>query len=81
VHERRFAHSSSRTSAPREGEGLGFYELLTPAGEDYLHARAADLKRQAKRIEEFATRYETWTKRAARRTRKSGGTKRPEGGP
>lgn len=30
---------------------------LTPAGEDYLHERAADLERQARRIETFRGRY------------------------
>ena len=53
---------------------------LTPDGEAYLHSRAGDLRRQAKRIQEFAARYEAWTKRATRRTRKSSSTKRAEGG-
>jgi DNA-binding PadR family transcriptional regulator len=53
---------------------------LTPAGEEYLHGRASDLKRQAKRIAAFSARYETWTKRATRRTRNSGSTTRAEGG-
>ncbi|MEV1248752.1 PadR family transcriptional regulator [Nonomuraea sp. NPDC050022] len=48
---------------------------LTPSGEAYLHERAADLRRQARRIEVFLDRYrqlfphETAADSTSRRTR------------
>ena len=48
---------------------------LTRAGEDYLHSRAADLQRQAKRIATFVDRYQSWAERGRRRggRRRTGG--------
>jgi PadR family transcriptional regulator PadR len=51
---------------------------LTAAGEDYLHARAADLQRQATRIALFVDRYQLWSKRARRARGRSGA--RADGG-
>jgi len=70
------------TSTWADGEGGPPRRLytLTPAGEDYLHARAADLRRQAQRIATFTERYQAWTRRARRRPRKSAADKPVEGG-
>jgi PadR family transcriptional regulator len=70
------------TSTWADGEGGPPRRMytLTSAGEDYLHARAADLRRQAQRIATFTERYQAWTKRAPRRTRKSTVSKHVEGG-
>jgi poly-beta-hydroxybutyrate-responsive repressor len=46
---------------------------LTRSGEEYLHTRAGDLRRQAKRIETFVERYEAWAKRIKRRAPRSRG--------
>lgn len=53
---------------------------LTRSGEAYLHARAGDLRRQAKRIETFVQRYEAWDRRTKRRAPRSRGGERAEGG-
>jgi DNA-binding PadR family transcriptional regulator len=53
---------------------------LTRSGEEYLHTRAADLRRQAKRIETFVDRYEAWARRAKRRAPKSRSGERADGG-
>ena len=52
---------------------------LTSAGEDYLHARAADLQRQAARIALFVDRYQSWSKRTRRSRGRNSGT-RVDGG-
>lgn len=70
------------TSTWADGEGGPPRRLytLTPAGEDYLHARAADLRRQAQRIATFAARYQAWSRRATRRSRKPTAGKTLQGG-
>jgi PadR family transcriptional regulator PadR len=49
---------------------------LTPAGEADLHARAAELARQAERLAGFAARYRAWQARARRQARRGGGRTR-----
>jgi DNA-binding PadR family transcriptional regulator len=70
------------TSTWADGEGGPPRRMytLTPAGEGYLHARAADLRRQARRIATFAERYQAWNRRATRRSRKPTVGKPLEGG-
>jgi DNA-binding PadR family transcriptional regulator len=79
---RAFESQGLAASAWTDGDGGPPRRMytLTRDGEAYLHARASDLRRQAKRIQEFAARYQAWTKRATRRSRKSSSTKRAEGG-
>lgn len=43
--------------------------VLTRAGERYLHSRADDLRRQAKRITRFVDRYQSWSRQSKRRAK------------
>lgn len=54
LEERRFLRSTWAASS--DGPARHSY-ALTETGEAYLHNRAADLERQAQRLEQFFTRY------------------------